>query len=635
MAKNITIFEEEQKENSLLHKGDRTIDELLAPVFIDRSNEDEIIINDLHARTSSIVGMRDTLTVGWLDDILSSPEDIDFTHYICPTEERIALQELTKQITQYEAQLGIEYERGQNKRTTELPAKIRKLYEQREKIESNIENLYMSEIFYTLYANSKNELDKETEKISSRLNGKRIITTPLLLRQDDAYKSCLPYGKQFVSRYSRNFNTGSLVASFPFYNSEVSHEYGTFIGLNMNTRGPIYLDMFNKQLLYNANMNVLGISGIGKSFFVTIFLGREVLNNVKCAIVDVEGDFKEVTRALSGSYVMISQQSKFRINPCDIEEEDVLDEFDAPTGQKIVDIKSKCAELLNLIVIMCQGVLEPDNFASVTEAILKSYSDLGITTDPESLFIQSDYFDEQTGKMIFGKVKKSMPQLSSIYNNLEEIAKEKKKESLFKVLDAFKLFIRGGIYDLFDCQTSREIDFKSSPITNFDVSKLDDDILRPIGMYIAMSHIWTKFVCKDITQKKRVVCDEAWILLKSSMAGSRYSASFLENCSRRIRKRNGGLLVASQKLREFENCPEGQAILSNAYVKCIFRQDEVDIDVVKRAFRLSDGESDFLRKANQGEMLLKVNNESALAEVFPFPFEKALYSKNERMAQPN
>ena len=37
---------------------------------------------------------------------------------------------------------------------------------------------------------------------------------------------------------------------------------------------------------------------------------------------------------------------------------------------------------------------------------------------------------------------------------------------------------------------------------SFDVSKLEENVLRPIGMYIALSWTWEKFVKKNPLIKK-------------------------------------------------------------------------------------------------------------------------------------
>ena len=142
-----------------------------------------------------------------------------------------------------------------------------------------------------------------------------------------------------------------------------------------------------------------------------------------------------------------------------------------------------------------------------------------------------------------------------------------------------------------------------------------------------MSWAWEKFAKKNIKVKKRIVCDEAWMLTNPNMAGHEYTSQFLENTSRRIRKRNGGLLVASQNFKEFADNPQGQAVLTNATVNIFLKQNSTDIDDVQRVFKLSDGERNFLLSSKKGHFLLKIGQESSVGYALPFEHEKYLIEK--------
>lgn len=190
------------------------------------------------------------------------------------------------------------------------------------------------------------------------------------------------------------------------------------------------------------------------------------------------------------------------------------------------------------------------------------------------------------------------------------------------------MFVKTGVYGLFDCQTAPELaDMRDAPVITFDVSALEDKVLRPIGMYIALTWCWEKFAKKNIAVKKRIVCDEAWMLVKKEMAGSEFTAQFLENTARRIRKRNGALLVASQNFKEFADNPQGQAVLTNATVNIFLRQNSTDIDDVQKVFKLSNGERNFLVSATKGNFLLKMQEESTTGFARAFDYEQYLIEK--------
>lgn len=117
------------------------------------------------------------------------------------------------------------------------------------------------------------------------------------------------------------------------------------------------------------------------------------------------------------------------------------------------------------------------------------------------------------------------------------------------------------------------------------------------------------------------------MMLKSSMPGYEYTSTFLENCARRIRKYNGSLCCASQNFKEFTHSNAGEAILTNSLVKIFLKQAPEDIEALGNKFLLSEGEKSFLQTAARGEILLKVNKENYIADVFAFSNEHELIAR--------
>lgn len=610
-----------------VESGMRSLKDFISPPSFDRSHEDYMNVGNKYVRNFVMQGYPSSVQVGWLDQLYNYEGDMDTAVYIEPADDRQALDELTNKITQFESQLQIESEKGNIKNITRLRNLVDNLYQQRERLELNYENIFYVEIATNLYSDSLDDLNKETQKLDNKLKGIKIYLMPSILRQDEGYKTALPYGKAYIDDMYRNLNSGALTACFPFYNSEISHENGIFIGANLSTGTPILIDFYDRSLLNNSNITVFGQAGSGKTFLVSLLTMRSALRGIRTSIVDPEGEYKKLTTILGGSHIYIAPDSDHFINPFDIEEEDIVDEDGKPTGSKEVRIKDKVADILNLVAVMAGGVTSEQR-SIIALIVSKVYEERGFTSDAKSLYLTEPFFDEKTGEFYTDGMKKPMPTFSDFHEELEDFANKENNRELQKLSNALRIFKKGGVYDMFDCQTSKDLaDFANSPIVTFDISRLEESVLRPIGMYIAMTWIWEKFVKKNIHIKKRVVCDEAWMLTNKNMAGHEYTAQFLENCSRRIRKRNGGLLVASQNFVEFANNEQGKAVLTNAVVNIFLRQDSTDIDLLKDTFKLSDGEKDFLLQAKRGEILIRMNGESAVGFVMPFDYETALISK--------
>lgn len=615
--------------SNLFESGVGDVKDFIAPASFERGKEEYLKAGNKYVRSFVMTGFPASIGVGWLDSLIHGDADTDVMIHINPADDRTALDELTDKITQFEAQLHVEQEKGSIRNITMLQNKISNLYSQRERLEQNYENLFHIQIGANIFADSKEELEKDTQKIDNKLKGRKMYLMPTYLRMTEGYRTALPFGKSYLGDLFRNFNTGALTACFPFYNAEISHETGVFLGVNLETSTPVMIDFYDRNKLLNSNVTVFGQAGSGKTFAVSLLTMRSALRGVRTVIIDPENEYTALTKALGGSHISIAPDSKHFLNPFDVESE-----VDPDTHVERVDLKSKYADLLNLIAVMAGG-LTPEQRSIVATVLKQTYEERGFSEDIRSLIVEDAYFDEETEMFYTEGMKKPMPTFTDFHDNLKHLSEKEASVDTQRLSKALEIYKKGGIYDLFDCHTSEELaNFKKAPIVTFDISKLEESILRPIGMYVALSWAWEKFAKKNRHIKKRIVCDEAWMLVNKNMAGHEYTGQFLENCSRRIRKRNGGLLVASQNFLEFADNPQGKSVLTNAMVNIFLKQDSTDIDALQDTFKLSDGERNFLLQAQRGEVLIKMGQQSSVAYVMPFDYEIELISKaNQQVTQ--
>lgn len=594
---------------------------------VKRDDEDHLEIDGKACRSFVVNGYPSLVSIGWLDDIYNFSGEMDTSLHIFPSDERNALNELNKKIIQYKAQLQMELEKGRETQITVLQDKIEKLTIQKQALEQNFENLFHIKIVSTLYEKNKIELDKTSTRFINKINGRRINVSSLYLKQDEGFLSSLPFGLDFLGGKLRNVNTGALTSCFPFYNSEISHKNGVFIGINNATSTPILLDFYDRDILNNGNISVFGQAGSGKSYFLSLLTLRSSLRGIRTVFIDPEGDYEFLTKNTGGNYIKISpdRNESIGMNPFDIEEE-----WDEELEEFIVDLKAKVSDNLNLIAIMVGGLTQ-DLKSIVASVLFQMYSEKGITEDPRSLKREEKSFDSLTGDVLHD-LKKEMPTLSDFHRLLDSEGQRHNNQDIIRIANSLRLFTKGGLYDLFDRQTSKGLEkLFNKPIVCFDVSRLEENILRPIGMYIALTWTWEKFIKKDPTIKKRVICDEAWMLMSRNLQGSEFTAHFLENCARRIRKRNGGLVVASQNFMEFSDNPQGKAVLTNTLTNIFLGQSATDIDAVVDTFNLSGGEREFLLSARKGELLIKCKGDSSVAIVFPFNCEREILTKPKKI----
>ena len=411
---------------------------------------------------------------------------------------------------------------------------------------------------------------------------------------------------------------------FPFTTSEVGHPTGVPIGFNKQTGTPVLFDNFHSSLT-NYNMVIFAKSGAGKSVTMKTLISRSsVLMGIESLALDAEGEYTIVAESLGGINIVISPTSKTVINIFDVETENVKDEI---TGKErmVVNIENKVEDVTQALVTMARGSTKSDEVNELTkqiiaEIIYEEYAELGINSNPNSLYIQ-DSHNYMGGDELYKK-KKPMPTIGSWYKRLLKKAEENTNQNYeyhySYLLKVMKQYIReyDGQMAYFDGQSTYDL-LEDSPFINIDISQLEERFARPLAQQILLSWIWEKYVKKNSedrkkAKQKRVLVDEAWMLLPYPEA-----VDFLNKMARRARKRNVSLAIISQRFQDFYEKPEAQAVLTSSDTKLFLAQDKSEIQYLKEVFKLSEGESGFLVTCQRGEGLLKVGSETCILKIMP------------------
>ena len=343
---------------------------------------------------------------------------------------------------------------------------------------------------------------------------------------------------------------------------------------------------------------------------------------IESLALDAEGEYRAVAEALGGINVVISPTSKTVINLFDVEIEHVKDEI---TGKErpVLNVENKIEDVTQAILTMARGSTKSKEVNELTkqiiaETVADEYTRCGITSDPNSLY-------KPTANMLRGnlyKEKKLMPTIGSWYKTLQNKAKENEDKNYqfhySYLLKVMKQYVRelGGQMAYFDGQSTFEL-LDHVPFINLDISGLEERFARPLAQQILLSWIWEKYVKKNSEDrkkatKKRVIIDEAWMLLPFEEA-----VDFLNKMARRARKRNVSLAIISQRFQDFYESEAAQAVITSADTKLFLAQDKAEIEYLTEVFKLSEGEANFLVTCLIGEGLLKVGSDTAIIQITP------------------
>ena len=617
-----------EEKNSIFKKNEKNIKTLIAPGGIDASYTNHIEI------ASSKIRYARSMIVANLPRMCTFPEflrgmytfgDLNVSVFINPISEASSQTDLNRTINELESERVVAADRGDINRERIIAQKRMEAEELRDAIAAGFNKLYDSSIIATLFAYSIDELDKYTELLTNEMSKNLIDIKPCWAMQDSAFRSNMPYCDNKLNK-SHTFDRRAMSTVFPFFTSDVGHEDGIPLGFNKQTGLPILYNNFSSKLA-NYNMVIFGKSGAGKSVTIkTITARSSILMGIESLALDAEGEYGAVAESLGGVNVVISPTSKTVINLFDIEPETTKDEI---TGRErtVLNVENKVEDVTQGLLTMSRGSTKSTEVNELTkqiisESVAEEYAALGINSNVESLYMHQSAKEIDVTKNFLGRTKKDMPTIGSWYKRIIRKAQENENPDyrfhysyLVKVM---KQYVReyNGQMAYFDGQSTFEL-LDGVPFINLDISQLEERFARPLAQQILLSWVWEKYVKKNSEDKekaakKRVLVDEAWMLLPYPEA-----VDFLNTMARRARKRNVSLAVISQKFQDFYEKQECQAVLTSAETKLFLAQDKAEIEYLKEVFKLSEGEAGFLITCSRGEGLLKVGGDSAILAIQP------------------
>ena len=610
--------------NSQLLKK-QTIKELIAPSGIDASNIDhlEIISNvKKYARSFFVSTLPRMCTFPELFRDMYFFGDINTSIYIEPIQEARSQSELNRVINELETERIVAADKGNINRESNLSQKRLEAEQLRDEIAAGFNKLYEASVISTIFTYNLNDLDRITKLLSTEMAKSLVGIKTAWAMQEDAFKSNLPLMEDKIKK-THTFDRRSMSTVFPFVTSEVGHSSGIPLGFNKQTGTPILFDNFHNSLT-NYNMVIFAKSGAGKSVTMKTLISRSsILMGIESLALDAEGEYTIVAESLGGINIVLSPNSKTVINLFDIEPETIKDEI---TGKErlVLNVENKVEDVTQSLLTMAKGSTRSKDVNELTkqiiaESVAEEYEALGITSNPNSLYETSNNISR--GDKLY-REKKKMPTIGSWYKRLQMKAQENANNDYrfhySYLLKVMKQYIRAynGQMAYFDGQSTFDL-LEGAPFINLDISQLEEKFARPLAQQILLTWIWEKYVKKNSEDrqkatKKRVIVDEAWMLLPYPEA-----VDFLNTMARRARKRNVSLAVVSQRFQDFYEKPEAQAVLTSSDTKLFLAQDKSEIQYLKEVFKLSEGEAGFLVTCGKGEGLLKVGQESAIIQINP------------------
>lgn len=585
---------EQQEVNAAFQKGITALRDFIAPSSLEFQSS-FFQLGTRFARTYYVYGYPRQVYTGWISSLVNIDEVIDLSMYVYPVESQVILDNLKKKVTQLEAGLQIDAEKGRI-RDPQKQAAILDAEEIRDKLQVGEERFFRFGLYFTVYAGSIEELEFVSNKIESMLGQQLIFSKPASAQQEQGLNSTVP---QFIDQLQirRNMSTGAISTSFPFTSADLSQENGILYGINMHNSGLVIFDRFT---LENSNSVVFAKSGAGKSFTVKLEALRSLMFGTEVFIIDPENEYERMCEAVGGAYVRLSLGSATRINPFDLPK--VVDTEEADNA-----LRSNLITLHGLLRLMMGGAqsqliggnstltpaLTPAEEADLDAALIETYAKAGITNDPLTHTSPpptiTDLYDTLLHMGGFG------PQLAQ----------------------RLRKYTSGTFAGIFSQQSNINID---NPMVVFNVRDLEDE-LRPVAMYIVLNYIWNK--TKTDQKRRLLVVDEAWQLMKYED-----SASFLFSLAKRARKYNLGITTITQDVEDFMGSRMGRAIVANASMQILLKQSPSAVDILTDVFKLTSEEKKRLSQFPVGQGLFFAGQSHVHVQIIASPTETSLITTN-------
>ena len=582
--------EQAQVEQAFL-KGVSTLRDLIAPSSIE-IHSSYFRLGTKYGRTIYVYGYPRQIYTGWLSSLINIDEVLDVSMYIYPVESQVVLNNLRKKVTQLEASDAINKEKGRV-RDPALEAAINDAEELRDQIQVGAERFFRFGLYVTLWADSMDELNFMQQKIETIFGQQMVFSKVASSQQEQGLNSSVPQMSDQL-QIRRNMNTGAISTSFPFTSADLTDNTGILYGINMHNNG---LVIFDRYKLENANMVVFAKSGAGKSFTVKLEALRSMMLGAEVLIIDPENEYQKLADAVGGAYIRLSLNSQTRINPFDLPKVIDSDEADDALRANLVTLHGLFRLMLGGSQVgengMAMAALSPSEEADLDQALIDTYARVGITSDPLTH-------------------NSPPPTISDLYDTLLHMG-----GSGPSLAQRLRKYTTGTFAGIFSQQSNIDI---NNPMVVFNIRDLEDE-LRPVAMYIVLSHIWN--ITRTNQKKRMLIVDEAWQLMKYDD-----SANFLFSLAKRARKYYLGLTTISQDVEDFMSSKMGRAIVSNSSIQLLLKQSSSAVDVLSDVFKLTEEEKKRLSNFPIGQGLFFAGQSHVHIQIQASPTEQQLITTN-------
>ena len=465
-------------------------------------------------------------------------------------------------------------------------------------------------VLIEMRAASLEKLSKISDEVLRELNALKINVDRLYTRQQDAFKAIMlapndTNSYKAMDKFYKTLPQESIGNLYPFAYSGKTDVNGFSLGKDVSG-GNIIVDLMKRDFdKTNSNISILGDSGMGKSYLLKGILCNILAAGYSVMSLDPEHELEDLCLNLGGCYMNMLSGDCY-INPLEPrawadqsldEESDNFKEAFIASGTLNQHLAWLKDWFMMATDINSKGV-------AIIEIFLKGlYERIGISEGADlSIYKHEDY-----------------PILSDLYDVIEDewqnetdySSKLYTKEDLRDILLAINSISKGVEAKYYNHHTT----VKSDRFLVFGVDELLDtnQKLKEGMFFLILSYMSNELLRKGYTF---LSIDELYLLLNSKVI-----IEYIRNFMKRIRKREGGVLIASQNIDDL-NLPEvremTKPLLAIPTHQFFFYPGDIKVSEFKDMVHMSDNEYRLISRPQRGRCLYRCGSERYFLKVeFP------------------
>lgn len=405
-------------------------------------------------------------------------------------------------------------------------------------------------------ADSKKELDWETDEIRAYAIGQSCQMDILKFQQLDGLNATLPLGNWETHAF-RTFTSGSLAAFHLFNVPDILEKNGIYCGVNKVSGNPI---LCNKENRINAGAVIIGKSGSGKSVISKHQIIMTYLStDGQIMIFDPEGEYWPIIQAMCGddaTIIHLSAGGSDYLNP--------LYMVDGYSDGNSISAKSEF--IMSLVNRMDDKKLSGHDKSVIDRCLAAIYAE--------------------------GRHNGTTPTLSSLREKLLEQPEQVARD----VALTLELFTSGS-FDIFGHESNVDL---SKRVIVFNTHGLGEN-LKAASLLVITDTILNRTTL-NWKQGKRthIFLDEFHTVFDDE-----FSTKFFASVWMQFRKRNGFPTAITQNVTYLLRSPEARVMVANSEVIIMLSQSEEDQTVLAELLNLSHEQLSYIHNAEPGSGLIK------------------------------